>query len=233
MKLMTVAAIATLITLSAMVTTQSVFAKNSSKDVLVPQQHHSGNGTTLLLGGYASVCIRGQAVADTRNISVNGHNVQVVHMTGQGLSSSLAFLNNLDTVPTFVNSPISFTVEKGNARLLLITLAYIPHGGSPLDVQALYLVTPDTQFVFPGLPLTQLISEGNGKYTIPFGSSGVPQGAQLIQISFNQLGIRTDCSKHVVDFDKLQINRRFVGIATDPLAECGIACGDAAASAEE
>lgn len=205
----------------------SVHARNPLKDAesSQQQQHHSGDGRTLVLGGYDVVCINGESSVESRNINVNGHNQQVLHMSAQRSSQSLAFLNNLDTVPTFLKSPITFTLAKGNGRLLIVNLSFVTPGGENLFLS---LVTPDSKVpaLVPFLPVTYLISNGNGQYTVPSDSNGIPRGSQLLSLSLEQIGNFSDCSKHAIDFNELQINRRFVGISSDPAAFCDKSCGD-------
>ncbi len=188
--------------------------------------HHSGDGTALSLGNYATLCPsanQGSAVADTRNVNNNGHNVQIVHLKAQGTSAAFTFLTNVNS-PPLILTPISFTVEKGNAKYLQLLIQYTPHNGSSSVIQA--FVTPDSKL--SGGTAVPLISNGNGKYTVPMGSIGIPTGSELDGLTFIQLANRNNCSNHASNIGELQINRHFVGIATDPSSSCGTSCGEAA-----
>jgi hypothetical protein len=219
----------TLAVLSALITTQSVQARNTANSGGTTQQHHSGEGSVLTLGAYETACFgqSGAAFADTRNITVNGHSQQTVHIRAQSQTVARAFVTNLDTVTTVIDSTINFTVVKGNAKFLLITLDYIPHGGIQADEVEVNFLTPDSALknaMFTEETLF-LIDNGHGNYSVPVGTNGIPQGATLTDFSFSQEGNVSNCSVHGSDINHLQINRTFLGISTDPSASCGIACG--------
>jgi hypothetical protein len=217
---------ATLAVYGALVATQSVQSRNVAKDSATTQQHHSGDGSVLLIGDYTAFCFfqfPGAGLADMRNINVNGHTQQVVHLRAQGGGANAqAFVNNLDKVATTITSPISFTVVKGNARRLLTVVKYIPHGETETVSQS--FVTPDAIAKEEGELL--LIANGNGSYSIPLGNGGIPQGSQLTYFQFLQLGASDNCNKHVSNINHLQINRRFVGISADPSDSCEHNCVD-------
>jgi hypothetical protein len=219
----------TLAVLSALITTQSVQAKNIAKSGGTTQQHHSGDGSVLTLGAYETACFgpSGAALAETRNITVNGHSQQTVHIRAQSMTVGSAFITNLDTVTTVIDSPINFSVVKGNGKFLLITLDYIPHGGTQADEVEVNFLTPDSALknaMFTEETLF-LIDNGHANYSVPVGTHGIPQGATLTFFSFNQDGNVNNCSVHGSDINHVQINRTFLGISTDPSASCGSDCG--------
>jgi hypothetical protein len=220
----------TLGVLSLLVTTQSVHARNFAKSGATTQQHHSGDGSSLTLGGYqasCSSCEPGSALAETRNINVNGHSQQTVHLKAQSIAGiAEVFLTNLDTITTVVNSPINFSVVKGNAKFLFVVLDYIPHGGTQADDVEINFITPNSALKSENFKQETfvLIDNGHGNYSIPVGTHGIPQGAQLTFFVFDQVGNENNCTVHGSDINHLQINRTFVGISTDPSSSCGSDC---------
>jgi hypothetical protein len=229
----------TLGVLSVLVTTQSVHARNFAKSGATTQQHHSGNGSLLTLGDYEAECSSqepGSALAETRNINVNGHSQQTVHIKAQAIAGIAdAFVTNLDTITTVVNSPINFSVVKGNAKFLFVTLDYIPHGGTQADEVEVNFLTPDSALKAENFKQETfvLIDNGHGNYSIPVGTHGIPQGAQLTFFVFNQVADENNCTVHGSDINHLQINRTFVGISTDPSSSCGSDCSSNGGGTEE
>jgi hypothetical protein len=226
----------TLAILSALIATQGVQARNIAKSGATTQQHHSGNGSVLTLGDYEAACFDGgAALAETRNITVNGHSQQTVHLRAQQSTEASAFITNLDKVTTVINSPINFSVVKGNGRFFLVTLDYIPHGGTQADDVEVNFLTPDSALknaMFTEETLF-LIDNGHGNYSVPVGTNGIPQGAKLTFFALNQIANEDNCSVHGSDINHLQINRTFVGISTDPSSSCGIDCRTDGGGGEE
>jgi hypothetical protein len=90
--------------------------------------------------------------------------------------------------------------------------------------------TPDSKVAGEGAFL--FIVNGNNNYSIPLGSDGIPEGAQLTFFQFLELGNENNCNKRVSNINHLQINRQFVGIATDPADSCEHNCDDASGTEE-
>jgi hypothetical protein len=217
-----------LVALTLCIGSQAVEAKNPAKfGGGVTEQHHSGASTGLLIGDYRTECngsSQGTALADTRNISIsNAHNQQVVHLQAQGTSEADAFLVNLSsqsqhTQTVEILTPITFTVVKGNARLLGVTVGFIPHGST--SQQIVTFVTSNSKLTGDFL----LVSNGNGNYSVPLGD-GLPQGATLTGLEFSEVGNQVDCTKVVSDISHVSVNNRFIGIdGTAAAAFCGSDC---------
>ncbi len=228
---------ASLVALSLFACSQPSFAGNFRKHVSTSAQRittQSNSGVTgLALGAFETDCeffeTPGSASGSFQTIvDSTNHNQLTVHLKASGGGAAYSFLENPLSTFTIIKSPISFNLVKGNGNFLGVEVTFIPHGSTTESF--IDFATPDSKLYNFFQGVVPMISEGNGRFTIPLNNSdftGIPQGAQLTGLFFVEFGNPNNCDNKNSHVNNLTINKRPIGLDTSsPSASCDDGCGE-------
>lgn len=185
-----------------------------------------GPNPNLSVGLYGGTCFPtpGVVEAESRNIVVNGRNEQVVHLRAASANVAGVAVHNagVNALSYTMTGPIEFTVKRGNADWLRISVIYTAPGSSS--------VTGPINFVSPTTRLSTantapLVALGPGRYAIPLGGGGIPYGSNVSTLFINQNANPNRCNSTRCDFNQIYINKYAVGIDQGSFT-CGTSCDD-------
>lgn len=178
----------------------------------------SVSSNTPSLGLFETLCFNdGSATADSRNISIGSHHVQVAHLQSQNTSESAFSIQNLNS--TTLKQGIHFTLVYGSGDYLVVTVDYLTHDIIPGTTS---FVTPNSKV--PGIS-PRLLYNGS-QYYIP--ARNLPANVKLTAVHFVQFAQPQSCDFQTSDINNVLLNSKAVPIDTSaPSSSCVKSCGAA------